>query len=342
MNTSTTPDTITLAVGPALADAITTCVKADIPFLLEGTTGIGKSHICEQVANALGIQYQFIDLSIMEPTDLLGLPQINGDKVRYATPSFLPTDGKGLLVFEELNRCQAQVRAPALQLLTARRLQEYVLPKGWAIGAAINPSDGDDDDDIDYIDTHPLDAALLARFCNLRVKADVGQWLIWAKAASIHLGVQDFVRDTPNIFDASNPRAWAMVSQLLLSESFPSRPRPVQAALISGLINQDLAGSFMDHLTKAQEGPDTQLPEADEFLADTKDRKKYTKLIEAAIAQKLNVKVAALVHQILILLQDPTWSTRLRDKKLPQLSRLEKVLPPELRRQLAEAIKEAA
>jgi hypothetical protein len=42
-------------------------------------------------------------------------------------------------VFEELNRASELTRTPCLQLCTARRLNDYVLPQGWVPMAAINP-----------------------------------------------------------------------------------------------------------------------------------------------------------------------------------------------------------
>ena len=98
-------------------------------MLIEAKHGIGKSQIIEQAAEDLGDRITFcFDLSLMEPPDLIGLPQIVENVTKYAQPSSLPTAGAGLLMFEELNRAPEHMRAPCLQLLTARSLNDYRMP----------------------------------------------------------------------------------------------------------------------------------------------------------------------------------------------------------------------
>ena len=105
---------------------------ADQPLLLWGRHGIGKSELLEQAAKELCIKYISQDLSLMEPTDLTGLPKMDGATTKYLPPNFLPTSGNGLLVFEELNRCDRFVRTPCLQLLTARCFERLPPARGLA------------------------------------------------------------------------------------------------------------------------------------------------------------------------------------------------------------------
>src|SRR6185369_954716 len=113
----------------------------------------------------LGIGTVVLDLSLLEPPDLVGLPVIKDGRTTYAVPSALPGDGAGILMLEELNRAERYIQQPALQLLTARRLHEYELPPGWVCFAAVNPASGDY-----HVTT--LDRALRARFLELSVRAD--------------------------------------------------------------------------------------------------------------------------------------------------------------------------
>jgi hypothetical protein len=92
----------TIKAGQELIDFIKLCYHADRPPLLIGRHGIGKSKILEQAAKEVGIGYICRDLSIMEPCDLAGLPKLHGETTKYSPPSFLPIEGRGLLVFEEL------------------------------------------------------------------------------------------------------------------------------------------------------------------------------------------------------------------------------------------------
>src|SRR4051794_20084719 len=130
-------------LGPRVLDVLDLCYRARRPVLLEGPTGIGKSEIVRAAAERLGIGLAVLDLSLLEPPDLVGLPIIEHGRTRYAVPSILPQDGAGILLLEELNRAERYIQQPALQLLTARTLHEYRLPEGWVCFAAVNPQDGD-------------------------------------------------------------------------------------------------------------------------------------------------------------------------------------------------------
>src|SRR5690349_13158651 len=132
-----------LPIGPRVEAVLEVAYRARRAVLLEGPTGIGKSELVAQVAKKLGIGCTVLDLSLLEPPDLVGLPVIEEGRTRYALPRFLPREGAGILMLEELNRAERYIQQPALQLLTARTLHEYTLPEGWACFAAINPESGE-------------------------------------------------------------------------------------------------------------------------------------------------------------------------------------------------------
>jgi hypothetical protein len=197
-----------LPLGPLVKDILKIAYRARRPVLLEGETGIGKSEIVRQVAAELGIGFLVLDLSLLEPPDLVGLPVLADGRTSFALPSILPRDGAGLLLLEELNRAERYIQQPALQLLTARRLHEYVLPDGWLPCAAINPERGD-------YQVTPLDPALRARFLHLGVRADRLAWLDWAQANGVHPAVLHLARHHEHFFDGVPPRTWTYVSDLL-------------------------------------------------------------------------------------------------------------------------------
>ncbi len=197
-----------IPVGPRLTAVLKIAYRARRPALLEGTTGVGKSEIVHQAARELGIQCTILDLSLLEPPDLVGLPVIKEGRTTYAPPLLLPLAGEGILLLEELNRAERYIQQPALQLLTARRLHEYVLPPGWAVAAAINPEEGE-------YQVTPLDPALRARFLFLKVCADRQCWLAWAEAKRIHPAVMHLAQNHDEFLDHVPPRTWAFVSDIL-------------------------------------------------------------------------------------------------------------------------------
>jgi MoxR-like ATPase len=195
-------------LGPRVLDVLALAYRARRPVLLEGPTGIGKSEIVRAATEKLGIELRVLDLSLLEPPDLVGLPIIENGRTRYALPSILPQDGAGILLLEELNRAERYIQQPALQLLTARTLHEYRLPDGWLCCAAVNPQDGD-------YQVTALDPALRARFLQLRVRADRPSWLSWALLADVHPAVIALAQAHDRVLDDVPPRTWVYVSQLL-------------------------------------------------------------------------------------------------------------------------------
>jgi MoxR-like ATPase len=257
----------TIKAGRPLVELFVLCFVADVPLLLVGPHGIGKSQIAKQAAeDEMGIGYICCVLSTMDPTDLEGLPWRDGGVTRYAPPDNLPRDKEsaGLLVLEELNRCERLVRAPALQMLTARALNSYALPPGWTPVACVNPEGGE-------YDVDPFDPALSSRFVKVNVAADRKEWLAWARRPGarpgangrsapdakffldkrawvakqgIHPGVIAYVDSDDTAFDDTCPRDWEMVSKLVwAAEALESDPAILEAA-VAGVVGNDRALAF--------------------------------------------------------------------------------------------------
>jgi hypothetical protein len=209
-----------LPLGPRVEAVLEIAYRARRPVLLEGPTGIGKSELIAHVAKKLGIEHVVLDLSLLEPPDLVGLPVIEDGRTRYALPRFLPRSGSGILMLEELNRAERYIQQPALQLLTARTLHDYVLPEGWACFAAINPETGD-------YQVTPLDTALRARFLQVPVRADRAAWLAWAGSHGVHPAVTALARAHERIFQDVPPRSWTFASDVLLGMSPSELAQPL-------------------------------------------------------------------------------------------------------------------
>ena len=227
---------------------------------LEGHTGIGKSEIVAQVARDLDVGFIVLDLSLLEPPDLVGLPVITRESTTYAPPAILPRDGDGILMLEELNRAERYIQHTALQLLTARRLHEYELPEGWSVCAAINPED-------DKYQVTPLDPALRARF----VLANVAPWVLAGllgerrdpadKPVGAQLKVNFLLDRLPRLASGADPRI-AFAGTLHLSEDYPELDRAYADAAAG---RGPLALEFFPLATHAREPEGAEL----ELVAET-------------------------------------------------------------------------
>jgi len=225
------------SIGPAVIELLKLAYQADVPAILIGPHGIGKSEIAEAAAAAMGVDFISRDLSLMEPPDLVGLPQIADGATSFLPPEFLPrvTGRGGLFLIEEINRAPRYMTSPCLELLTSRRLNSYVLPKGWLPIACINPkSEG-------YL-VDLLDAALMSRFMRIEVTAATEPWLAWAREKEVHHKIIEYVESVPHALDeskgGSNPRSWSYASKTLLAagpEMLARSPDTIVTAL-NGII----------------------------------------------------------------------------------------------------------
>jgi MoxR-like ATPase len=221
---------LAVPVGPRLERVLKVAYRARRAVLLEGPTGVGKSEIVRRVAADLGIATTILDLSLLEPPDLVGLPVVRDGRTEYALPHVLPREGAGILLLEELNRAERYIQQPALQLLSARRLHEYELPEGWVCVATVNPQTAD------YHVT-ALDKALRARFLQVTVRADRASWLAWAEVRNLHPGIVALAHAHERLLDDVPPRTWTYASELLQAFS--------PAELEDGALLRDALGGYL-------------------------------------------------------------------------------------------------
>lgn len=127
-------------------EALTLAVAADLPVLLWGEPGIGKTAALTQLAAALDLPLTTVIASVHEPSDFSGLPVVGDDPAEQGVP-MAPPDwavrlvraGRGLLFLDELSTAPPAVQAALLRLVLERRVGALRLPPGVRIVAAANP-----------------------------------------------------------------------------------------------------------------------------------------------------------------------------------------------------------
>ncbi|MFI1386075.1 AAA family ATPase [Embleya sp. NPDC020886] len=127
-------------------EALTLAVAADLPVLLWGEPGIGKTAALTQLAASLDLPLTTVIASVHEPSDFSGLPIVGDDPAEQGVP-MAPPDwavrlvraGRGLLFLDELSTATPAVQAALLRLVLERRIGALQLPPGVRIVAAANP-----------------------------------------------------------------------------------------------------------------------------------------------------------------------------------------------------------
>lgn len=139
-------DTTTEPRPDVQLEALTLAVAADLPVLLWGEPGIGKTAALTQLAASLDLPLTTVIASVHEPSDFSGLPVIGDDPAEQGVP-MAPPDwavrlvraGRGLLFLDELSTAPPAVQAALLRLVLERRIGALRLPPGVRIVAAANP-----------------------------------------------------------------------------------------------------------------------------------------------------------------------------------------------------------
>lgn len=221
-------------------------IGAKIPTFLWGPPGIGKSSIIKQIAQDEGIECIDLRLSLMDPTDLKGIPfyERESHSALWAPPSFLPREGRGILFLDELNSAAPAVQASAYQLILDRRVGEYTLPEGWAIVAA-----GNREGDRGVV--YRLPSPLANRFVHIEMEVNVEDWRMWAMKRGVdgrivaYIGFKNealFAFDpTLNERSFATPRSWEAVHLILQS----TVPHPLLLDAIAGAVGKNNAVDFL-------------------------------------------------------------------------------------------------
>jgi hypothetical protein len=127
-------------------EALALAVSANLPVLLWGEPGIGKSSALQQLAERLEVPMETVIASIHEPSDFAGLPVVGDDPANQGVPMAPPDwairltrTGVGLVFFDELSSAPPAVQAALLRVVLERRVGSLALPPGVRVVAAANP-----------------------------------------------------------------------------------------------------------------------------------------------------------------------------------------------------------
>jgi hypothetical protein len=273
----------------ATVEALGVAVAAQVPVLLWGPPGSGKTSAIRAMADVMGWPCQTVIASIREPSDFAGLPVVGDDgRVRFAPPQWaydLAAEGRGLLFLDEISTAPPAVQAALLRVVLERVVGDLALPDGVVVVAAANPPE-------QSADGWDLSAPLANRFCHLDWTVDANAFAegitggfappvvpplpaAWRAQLPLARGlVSAFVKVRPALAcappdDAAaagrgwpSPRTWEMAAHLWTAGGEAGVGADVRAALVRGALGD---GAGVEFLSWVQE---MDLPDPEAVLAD--------------------------------------------------------------------------
>jgi hypothetical protein len=226
-----------------LTKVLTSMLGQRWPAFIWGPPGIGKSAIVHDIAIKAGLAVIDLRASLLDPTDLRGIPAIVDGLAVWCPPSFLPKIDAppGILFLDEINAAPPLVQASLYQLVLDRRVGEYILPDGWWIVAAGNRQK-------DRAVTFRMSSALANRFVHIDLETDVSDWRAWALSNQIDPLVISFIGYRPGLLREDpadsvafpSPRSWEMLSDVLKKFS----GYKASADILPGIVGEGAAQEF--------------------------------------------------------------------------------------------------
>lgn len=219
--------------------------------LMRGLHGIGKSKIVENFADENDMYCETVFVSLMDESDLQGMPYIEDNITRFAEPVFITrlkraseSGKKTILFLDELNRGSKYIRAAVMSLILNRRVNEHSLPPDVLIVSAINPVDNDG------YEVGELDIALVDRFLLVDVEVNTKSWLKWAVKNNVNFIVTEFISLNPNLIHympdkdgiGGTPRSWEVIGSYV--DVIDYIDENVQLSIIKGKLGNTVGIQF--------------------------------------------------------------------------------------------------
>jgi hypothetical protein len=234
------------------------------PAFIWGAPGVGKSDVVRQIGARRNLEVRDIRLSLLDPTDIKGfpVPDVRKRVMNWLPANFIPTEGQGILFFDELNAAAPAVQAAGYQFILDRRIGDVQLPAGWSILAAGNRSS-------DRALTHTMPSPLANRFVHIDFETDIDDWYAWALEHGISAQTCAFLRFRPALlhsFDAKtnprsfpSPRSWVFADEIRGS----ALDADTEFELVCGAVGEGAATEYLAFVRLA-----ASLPSVDQILLD--------------------------------------------------------------------------
>lgn len=225
-------------------------IRANDNVFLFGPVGVGKTSIAAQSVLASGYKGIYINLSVVERCDLMGMPDMhsNAEFIEYKSPYFLPAlkddKPKHVLLLDEIDKAPSETTHPLLEILQARTINGKKLDIAACVLTGNLPDDNSG--------SNFVSRALLGRGAKYLLNFDFDKWMTWARANNTHDLVLGFLQHHPELCNQSSdamaspsPRSWTLASEAIIkAREFKMVDIETVSAIVSGHVGYEVGQQF--------------------------------------------------------------------------------------------------
>lgn len=218
-----------------------------------GPAGVGKTELAMQRVEVQGYEHVYLNLSVLEAPDLLGLPMIDEatKTATYAPPTIIPLYNPNkkpiVLLVDEVDKAKPELQNPMLELFQFRSMNGRRMNIHSVIATGNLPDEN--------AHSQPVSHALTNRCLVYKVAPDFEAWQNWAASSGVNPLVVGFLSKNQNCllqpppagdetaYCHPSPRAWTLAARDL-DHTTSNHSVEFQHLLVAGRVGMDAAIKF--------------------------------------------------------------------------------------------------
>lgn len=240
---------------------LTLCAKNNLPVMMSGAPGVGKSDIVNLVTKSIDADIIISHPVTAEPTDAKGLPFPDKSKT-FAR--FLPygdleraisAKKKTVWFLDDFGHAVPEVQASFMQLFLARQIGEHKISDFVTFIIATNLKKH-------RAGTHGFIEPVKSRFSTIiNLQPTLQEWTVWAWENNVPAEIISFLMFVPDYFivenptleltNSPNPRTWSNLGKLQTAGIHPDD----ELEVFTGSIGNEVAKEYQSFLQLSRQCP---------------------------------------------------------------------------------------